>query len=170
MLASCCCWVSLSVASTRWCCWCILYGLAAGPVTAAPTEGKQAHITIMISANCGDGSVTGSFDMLHIVSITPNCCSRPWHRKILKMLCIWSCGLLWNWKWMVINYNDDHHGERFCATGYLTMWVYLCKAGLKRKAYATINICWNKNSVQSDLQPTNFCYVQSKTDYNIFKS
>lgn len=26
---------------------------------------------------------------------------------------------------MVINYNDDHHGERFCATGYLTVWASL---------------------------------------------
>lgn len=65
-----------------------IIGLAAGPVTAAPTEGKQAHFIIMISANCGDGSVTVSSDMLHIVSITPNCCSRPWHRKILKILLI----------------------------------------------------------------------------------
>lgn len=34
-------------------------------------ERKQAHIIITISANCGDGSVTVSVDMLHIVSITP---------------------------------------------------------------------------------------------------
>lgn len=95
---------------------------------------KQACIIITISANCGDGSVTVSVDMLHIVSITPNCCSRPCHRKMLKILHVWSCGLLWNWKWMVINYNDDHHGERFCATGYLTVWASLCRVGLKKES------------------------------------
>lgn len=29
-----------------------------------------------------------------------------------KTLCVWSYGLSWNWKWMVINYNDDHCGEK----------------------------------------------------------
>lgn len=61
-------------------------GRAIAPVVAAAIERKQAHIIIMISANCGDGSVTVSVDMLHIVSITPNCCSRPCHRKMLKIL------------------------------------------------------------------------------------
>lgn len=115
---------------------------AAAPVIVAAATRKQAHIIIMISANCGDGSVTVSVDMLHIVSITPNCCSRPCHRKMLKILHVWSCGLLWNWKWMVINYNDDHHGERFCATGYLTVWASLRRVGLKRKALQNYYRLW----------------------------
>lgn len=113
------CWAAaaaaLTVASTRWRCWCILR-LA----PAAATEKVQAHIIIGVSANCGDGSVTVNFDRQHIVSITLICRSRPCHRQIL---CVWSCRLLWNWKWMVINYNDDHQGERFCATGYLPVLV-----------------------------------------------
>lgn len=95
-------------------------GAAAVPAVVAATKRKQAHIIITISANCSDGSVTASVHTLHIVSIIPNCCSRPCHRKMLKILHVWSCGLLWNWKWMVINYNDDHRGERFCATGCFT--------------------------------------------------
>lgn len=124
---------------------------AAVPGIVAAAKRKQAHIIITISANSGDGSVTVSVDMLHIVSITPNCCSRPCHRKMLKILRVWSCGLLWNWKWMVINYNDDHHGERFCATGYLTVWASRRRVGLKRKALGAITVCeqshsswWNK--------------------------
>lgn len=43
---------------------------------------KTAPIIIAISANCGDGSVTVSFDTPHIVSLTPNCCSRPCQGRI----------------------------------------------------------------------------------------
>lgn len=120
----------------------------AAPVIVAATKRKQAHIIFTISANCGDGSVTASVDMLHIVSITPNCCSRPCHRKMLKILHVWSCGLLWNWKWMVINYNDDHHGERFCATGYLTAWAGLRRVGLKREALKNCYRLWRPSRVE----------------------
>lgn len=100
--------VSLSILSTRW-----RQRRVAQPRVWALLPGrKQVHIIITISANCGDGSVTVSFDMLHIASITANCCSRPCRRKILKIPCVWSCGLLWNWKWMVIRYNDDHRGAK----------------------------------------------------------
>lgn len=56
LVAPSCCRVRLPGASTRWCCWCILWPRvrAAVPVTVAATERKQAHIIITISANCGE--------------------------------------------------------------------------------------------------------------------
>lgn len=65
--------------------------------------------------NCCDGSVTVTFDMLHVISITAELCSRTLPLEEYapkKILCIWSCGLSSNWKWMVINYNDDHCSEK----------------------------------------------------------
>lgn len=73
-----------------------------GPAHVAATERKPAPIIITISANCGDGSVTVSFDMLHIVSLTPNCCSRPCQGQIPQD----SLGLML-WALVKLEMNND---------------------------------------------------------------
>lgn len=89
-----CCWsLTLSTMSTGWRCWRVP---KQGQFFVAATGRKPAPIIITISANCGDGSVTVSFDMLHIVSLTPNCCSRPCQGQIPPnslglMLCVGAC-------------------------------------------------------------------------------
>lgn len=67
--------LSLPVMSTRWCCWSVIYNHGRATVHAQrqlvwrQQRENTAHIIITISANCGEGSITVSVDMLHIVSI-----------------------------------------------------------------------------------------------------
>lgn len=88
-----CWWVTLPIMSTRWCCWCTEWSKPTTvPAFVVPTKRKQAHLVITISANWGDGSVTVSVDMVHIVSISLNCCSRPCHSKNTQNT---PCLILW---------------------------------------------------------------------------